>query len=175
MFNIRSRTDLRDPARFRKMKIRKEVADQIKRHIMERVSQRGMGADGPLNPYSEQGLVILKPSGGAKPKVKPARGWGKYHEGGYRQYREEAGLETDKFVFSNKGAAWRDWMQGQVEESGPMDFGFGDERNTMAADEATKRKREDMFDLNEAEADKFLEAYLDAFLREVWGTNTETS
>jgi hypothetical protein len=151
-----------------RMKIRKEIAQQIKEYIMERVNVRGQGANGKLKGYSTKPLRIHKPDAGQKPMQKPARGWASFHKGGYKQYRDEAGLISNKFVFSNKGAAWRDWMKATQEPDGPLRFGFSDSLNVMAADEAIENGREDMLDLNSIELNRFGQEYIELALRQIW-------
>lgn len=150
------------------MRVRRAVAQRIKEHIRDRVGRRGMGAEGKLAGYSTNPLVI---SPGPKRRVKPRRGWHSFHRGGYRQYRKEAGLEHNIFVFDNKGAAWRDWMGATQEQEGTLNFGFARDLNQMAADAAIARGREDMFDLNEGELEEFAEAYLEEALDDIWGKN----
>ncbi len=136
---------------------------------MERVSKYGMGADKELKEYSQTYLVVDKPGQGEKPMRKPARGWGAPHRRGYKQYREEIGLVADKFVFSNKGAAWRDWMQAVQAPDGPLYFGFDDALNVAAADEAIDNERYDMLALSGRELDTFVDEYIDTVLKGVWG------
>lgn len=155
--------------RLDRMKIRKQVAELIKQHIMERVNNRGQGANGKLKGYSTNPLPIFKPGAGQKPMQKPSRGWGAFYKGGYKQYRDEAGLVSSKFVFSNKGAAWRDWMKATQEPEGPLRFGFSDSLNVAAADEAIENGREDMLDLNSNELDKFGQGYIELALEQIWG------
>lgn len=151
-----------------RMKIRKEVAQRIKEYIMERVSIRGQGANGKLKGYSTNALPIFKPGAGQKPMQKPSRGWGAFYQGGYKQYRDEAGLISNKFVFSNKGAAWRDWMKATQEPDGPLRFGFSDSLNVEAADKAIENGREDMLDLNANELDDFAATYLHLAMLQIW-------
>jgi len=147
---------------------RKKLSDRIKRHVMERVSKYGRGADNDLKGYSTSYLVVDKPLPGEKPMRKPARGWGSPHRRGYKQYRDEIGLVSDRFVFSNMGAAWRDWMQSEPSASGPLLFGFADGLNAAAADEAIDNAREDMLALNAQELEQYAEEYIDTFLKGVW-------
>src|SRR3990172_1939540 len=86
---------------------RPAIAKGMMDSIRIRVSERGMGGEGILAGYSTRPLVVT--TGTIKPKKTPVRGWNAFHEGGYKQYRKELGLQSDLFVFSNKGAAWRDW------------------------------------------------------------------
>lgn len=151
-----------------RMKIRKEVAHRIKEYIMERVSIRGQGANGKLKGYSTNALPIFKPGAGQKPMQKPSRGWGAFYQGGYKQYRDEAGLISNKFVFSNKGAAWRDWMKATQEPDGPLRFGFSDSLNVEAADKAIENGREDMLDLNSIELNRFGQDYIELALQQIW-------
>lgn len=151
-----------------RMKIRKEVAQRIKEYIMERVSVRGQGANGKLKGYSTNALPIFKPGAGQKPMQKPSRGWGAFYQGGYKQYRDEAGLISNKFVFSNKGAAWRDWMKATQEPDGPLRFGFSDSLNVEAADKAIENGREDMLDLNAIELNRFGQDYIELALQQIW-------
>ncbi len=165
---ITTRTNL--PVRANpKMRIRRDIAELIKMHIRVRVGREGRGADGTLKGYSTNPLVLTK---GEKSRRTPRRGWGSFHKGGYKQYREELGMEAEKFVFDNKGAAWRDWMQATQEPTGPLTFGFANAKNLMAADAAVDNEREDMFDLNSAELDLFAELYLERALDVAWGTKT---
>lgn len=152
-----------------RFRIRVDVAERIKRHLMERVASRGMGAFGKLKGYSTQPLRIDQPAAGEKPMRKPAKGWGSFHRKGYKQYRDEIGLVSDKFVFSNKGQAWADWMQATQDPTGPLSFGFADAQNVAAADEAVANGREHMFDVNEQELDTFAEMYLERALDQIWG------
>lgn len=152
-----------------KMRVRRDIAELIKMHIRVRVGREGRGADGKLKGYSTKPLVLTK---GAKPRLTPKRGWHSFHKRGYKQYREELGLESDKFVFDNKGAAWRDWMQAQQEATGPLAFGFSNGKNLMAADAAVDNDRDDMFDLNMQELELFAELYLERTLDLTWGTKT---
>lgn len=147
---------------------RKKLSDRIKRHVMERVSKYGMGADGQLKGYSTSYLVVDRPLPGEKPMRKPARGWGVPHRKGYKQYREEIGLTADKFVFSNMGNAWRDWMQADQNPDGPLYFGFADSLNVSAADEAITNSRDDMLALNGQELEQYAEEYINTFLKGVW-------
>lgn len=152
-----------------KMRIRRDIAELIKLHIRVRVGREGRGASGTLKGYSTNPLVVTK---GEKSRRTPKRGWGSFHKRGYKQYREELGLESEKFVFDNKGAAWRDWMQAQQDPTGPLTFGFANGKNLMAAEAAVDNDREDMFDLNEEELDLFAELYLERALDVAWGTKT---
>jgi hypothetical protein len=154
--------------RLDRMKIRKEIAQRIKQHIMDRVSLKGQGADGKLKGYSTNSIPIFKPGAGQKPMQKPPRGWGAFYEGGYKEYRDDAGLVSNKFVFSNKGAAWRDWMKATQEPEGPLRFGFSDSLNVEAADAAIENGREDMLDLNAGELDDFGTQYLHLALMQIW-------
>lgn len=151
-----------------RMKIRKEVAELIKQHIMSRVNTEGRGANGKLKGYSTNALPIFKPGAGQKPMQKPSRGWGAFYQGGYKQYRDEAGLISNKFVFSNKGAAWRDWMKATQEPDGPLRFGFSDSLNVEAADKAIENGREDMLDLNSIELNRFGQDYIELALQQIW-------
>ena len=149
-----------------KMRVRRDIAELIKMHIRLRVGRDGRGASGRLKGYSTNPLVMTR---GDKPRLTPKRGWHSFHGRGYKQYREELGLESDKFVFDNKGAAWRDWMGATQDDAGPLAFGFANSKNLMAADAATENDREDMFDLNAEELEIFAEAYLEHTLDLTWG------
>ncbi len=155
-----------------KMRVRRDIAELIKLHIRVRVGREGRGADGTLAGYSTKPLVMTTPNEINKPRLTPKRGWHSFHKRGYKQYREELGLESEKFVFDNKGAAWRDWMQAQQDSSGPMNFGFSNGKNLIAAEAAIERGREDMFDLNVDELELFAELYLERTLDLAWGPKT---
>jgi len=156
-----------------KLRVRKAMADAIKMRIRVRVGMNGMGADKKLAGYSENPLVLER---GAKRRLEPSRGWGSFHKKGYKQYREEVGLVSGLFGFDNKGGAWRDWMEATQPATGPMQFGFANSLNFMAAeaaiDGAAKGPRPDMFDLNVAELEDIGIEYLEGVLDDVWGNKT---
>lgn len=153
-----------DPAAI-KAKYRKVLAKHIRDGIRERVSKRGLGAHGPLKGYSQKPLKMFK---GTKPRKTPARGWGSYHEGGYKQYRDELGMPSDIFVFSNIGTAWKDWRASD-NGSGPIAFGFANGLNNMAADAAQDNGRPDMFEPDDNMMDEAAQALLDSILDSVYG------
>jgi hypothetical protein len=146
-------------------KYRKAISKTVVEGIRFRVSRTGQGGDGPLKGYSKNPLKMQK---GPKPRLTPARGWGSYHPGGYKQYRQEVGLVSDIFVFSNKGAAWKDWRSNNA-ETGPLAFGFTNSLNNMAADAAVENDRLDMFDLDDKLADQLVEDMLEEILTDIYG------
>jgi len=145
----------------------------IKNHIQERVSKRGMGADGPLAGYS--GKPLWMEHHGSPPRIKPIirpkgqkgkrtyrrlggpgkSGLYKFWPGGYRQYKRETGQVYSKFTMTNKGHFWRDWkiIQGRNKAEGDVLIGWNRSENAKAASEAVENKpsRQSMFELNPGE------------------------
>lgn len=148
-------------------KYRQTVASYIRDAIRIRVSQRGSGADGALKGYSSRPLVVEK--GILKSKRKPARGWNSFHPGGYKQYRQELGLTSELFVFSNKGAAWRDWRFFPLVLRGPIAFGFASAANDEAAVAAVLNGRPDMFEPGDVEMDQAADLLLQELLDKIYG------
>jgi hypothetical protein len=91
-----------------------------------------------------------KITGWAKRRTKGRKGFARF-EGGYEEYRQKAGLQTGLFTLSNLGRLWRDWTSDAPSATGAAVVGFGTEVNTIAADAAEDRGRDDMFDLNDRE------------------------
>lgn len=144
---------------------RKILSTTLKEGIRIRVSMRGLGATGALKGYSTRPLKMFP---GAKKRRTPARGWGAFHEEGYKQYREELGLTNDIFVFSNTGAAWKDWKAVDP-GAGPIEFGFSDGLNSMAADTAVERGRQDMFEPDAKLLDEAVDKALESILTSIYG------
>jgi hypothetical protein len=165
-WEINWRKDIPDAQLIRKA-YRMSIAVLIRDRIRERVSKRGEGSTGPLKGYSTNPLVIEP--GSLKPKRKPARGWYAFHGGGYKQYRQEIGLISDLFVFSNKGSAWRDWRYFALGQSGSIAFGFASAANTQAADEAIRRGRPDMFEPGDVEMNAAADKLLEILLQKMFG------
>lgn len=144
------------------------VAVIVRDGIRLRVSQTGQGETGTLSGYSTNPVVATVSELG-KPKKVPPRGWGSFYKGGYKQYREEVGLVSDIFVFSNKGNAWRDWKFFPLVDSGDIEFGFSSGANSTAADQAIDRGRPDMFGADEALLDEAAQKLLDTLLDKIYG------
>jgi len=153
-----------------------EVAESITR---DRVRQEGTGPDGmPIAGYSTRPTWVSQFSG-LKPKRRPRHGrvtqklnnrnnWVGLYDGGYREYRQKAGMRVTGFHFENFGTAWRYW--GKI---GPrnfkrlpnggfiwrLDVGFRRMEDAIAAGEAEK-KRPRMFQIGPNEADVYATQFL---------------
>jgi len=116
--------------------IREGVVKFIHEWTRTRVLNLSEGAGGsPLPGYSTNPLTVDYPNKLPKRKTKPVGGTkthgGMHFQGGYREYREKAGLVFNRFVFFNTGDAWRDWKVltwGEVSE-----IGFDDPINAHVA------------------------------------------
>lgn len=147
----------RDPGDFKLRAMTKRIRDEVVHHIRDytrdRIRYRGQGAGGSaLKGYSTNPLVVDHP-GTLKPKRKPVGGMpihgkdgvdGMYFHGGYKEYRDKAGLPSERFMFFNLGNAWRDW-QVLVYGETVSQVGFGDGANAIAANAAEENGRELMF------------------------------
>lgn len=165
-FTITWNTRIPEASSIRKT-YRQDIAVGIRDAIRIRVRDKGSGPDGVLRGYSTTPLVVEP--GTLKPKRKPVRGWYAFHGGGYKQYRQELGLVSELFVFSNRGTAWKDWRFFPIEERGPIAFGFAASANSQAADEAVRRGREDMFAPGDPEMNQAADQLLNTILDKVFG------
>lgn len=128
-----------------KKSIRKAILDYLRDHTRERVRDRSEGAGGAsLEGYSTRPLFIrypakmkriTKPQGGRR-----VRG-GSFFTGGYREYKEKAGLVYTRFNFLNTGDAWRDWgILTYGSDSTPGQIGFKKPENAIAANAAISKR-----------------------------------
>jgi len=151
------------------------IADAVRDGIRIRVSRYGQGPDGVLKGYSEHPIVMhqdgVPPNPGIKRRRTPARGWETFHGGGYKQYRKELGLVSDLFVFSNTGAAWKDWGHGGTNPvpNSVISIGFSSGPNNLAADEAENRGRPEMFSASDKELDVAAQLLLDNLVEKIYG------
>lgn len=145
--------------------IRNAVVTHVRDYTRDRIMQRSQGAGGtPLEGYSENPLIVDYP-GALKPKKKPVNGMpitgadgedGMFFHGGYKEYREKAGLTSNRFVFFNLGNAWQDWQvlqYGEVNQYGGVStntVGFSNAANAIAAT-AAEVKRPLMFKMTDGE------------------------
>ena len=138
--------------------IRKNVGKAIRDYIFIRVGAHGKGAGGvvvrgystrPLNLPSDGqgGMKPMKPPTGGQP-----RGGRMFFKGGYREYREKAGLVSSRFVLTNLGDLWRDFKILRLGSgTTPMTIGFGKTVNAIAANKAQDNGREELFLLDSKE------------------------
>ena len=154
-------------------RIRISVGQAIANRIRHRVQKRGEGASGKLKGYSTNPRKMsISNQGRLKPIVKPkARIMRKsegskavsraqrvaFFKGGYKQYREDVGLGSEKFILSNKGELWRDWKAGMDSPTGRVKVGFSRAANMIASDLAQNDGRGDMFEPGWHEIDAALE------------------
>jgi len=156
--------------------IRKVVAATLANTIRFRVGTQGRGPNGVLKGYSTNPLLMADGPGAARTKpIIPTKGkLGRgmsvrfaYYVGGYRQYRQQAGLSHHRFILSNRGELWRDWKGGCNSNTGPVLIGFTRAVNSEAADKAADDGREDMFDISVGELEEVADEIQDAILEAV--------
>lgn len=151
--------------RWIRMHMRHYLGNLIRNYVYERVSIRGLGYNQqPLAGYSTRPIAI--PSDGItgpKPMRPPvggvvsASGRSSYFKGGYREYRENLGLVSDRFVFTNMGNAWKDWRYIREESAvRPIQVGFTKKENQDAAEGAESRGRPRMFEVSDQEVSQFV-------------------
>lgn len=136
------------PARVRRLQdaIRRIVIEHIKNHTRDRIRNQSAGAGGtPLQGYSVRPLFIRWPRKGMKAITKPVGGLktrrGYFFQGGYKDYREKAGLIHNRFVFENTGDAWKDWkILSTGSGTTPATIGFSKPANAVAANAAIERR-----------------------------------
>lgn len=136
--------------------IAKYISEYIRDYVRTRVVVASEGEGGSsLVGYSTNPVTIDYP-GAPKRKKKPVGGThthdGMFFYGGYEQYREKAGLVSNRFVFFNTGDAWRDWKV-VLYGSGPRSvsqIGFSNDANAMAAS-AAQVKRPNLFSIDGGE------------------------
>ena len=155
-------------------KLRISVAQAIANRVRHRVQRSGMGARGKLKGYSTNPLLMsMSNQGRLKPIVRPKGRMVKrstaskpvskgkkfaFFEHGYRQYREEVGLDASVFHLSNKGELWRDWKAGVDGDTGRAKIGFSRQVNMTAADKAQDDGRPDMFEPSAREMQSAIES-----------------
>lgn len=130
-------------------RMRSAVRDAILHHLRdytrERVRDRSQGAGGSsLLGYSTNPLFISYPSLRkriTKPRgVKKVRG-GYFFQGGYKEYKEKAGLVHERFNFFNTGDAWRDWkILRYGTATTASHIGFTKPENAIAANAAISKR-----------------------------------
>lgn len=132
--------------------LQKEVLNWIHDYVRRRIDDLSLGEGrSPLEGYSTNPLKVpykgipkrrVRPTGGTK-----IRG-GQFFMGGYREYKDKAGLVSDRFNFRNTGDAWRDWkvlLYGDL--SSPGEIGFSNVDNAVAAN-MSQEKRPLLFSLD---------------------------
>ena len=138
--------------------VRKNIGTAIRNYIFLRIGAHGKGEGGrPVRGYSTRPVNIpIDGQGGMKPMKPPTggqpRGGRMFFKGGYKAYREKAGLEANRFVLTNTGDLWRDFRILRLGSgSTPMHIGFGKTVNAIAANTAQDDGRHELFllDTNE--------------------------
>lgn len=160
----RQREKTGDEAR---VQARATVAKWLGNYIRNRIQKRGMGAEGRLKGYSTRPVKV---SQGLLTKRVPAGGFPKHYSGGYKEYREDVGLQTSHFAFTNTGYSMSTFA-GETragDPSSPIFVGFTDGRSVKAADAAIERDREHMFAVNDKELDKLAALYLKSVTSTLW-------
>lgn len=157
MISIKIEGEFKVPTQSALERLRKQMRDGIVKYIHEytraRVLNLSEGAGNlPLPGYSTHPVTVQYP-GSPKRKVKPTGGTktkhGMHFEEGYKEYREKAGLVSDRFVFFNTGDAWRDWKV--LTFGDPVsEIGFSDPNNAMAAAKS-EESRPGLFKISEYE------------------------
>jgi hypothetical protein len=134
-------------------------------HIRKRIQQRGQGAGGQkLAGYSTRPVKV---NHGLLRKKEPSGGLPKRYKGGYKEYREDVGLQTDNFAFTNTGYSMSNF--GHLNPGGDsIDIGFTDANSDQAAQDAVDRGREQMFDVDDKELDRVTEIYLNSVVAGLW-------
>lgn len=136
-------------------RVQKDLVEWIRDYVRRRIEDFSLGAGGtPLEGYSTSPLRVpyvgvpkrhKRPVGGVK-----TRG-GMFFKGGYKEYKEKAGLVSNRFDFKNTRDAWRDWrvlVYGDL--AGTSEIGFSDVNNAIAAN-AAQDKRPLLFSLDASE------------------------
>lgn len=138
--------------------IRKNLGEAIRDYIKLRIGTYGRGqGNRKARGYSTRPLSIRSDGKGGMKPIKPPtggapRGNRMFFEGGYREYREKAGLESNNFVLSNLGDLWRDFKLLRLGSGAtPMQIGFGKTVNAIAANKAQDDNRHDLFLLDTLE------------------------
>lgn len=138
--------------------IRKEIGGAIRDYIALRVGTYGRGQGNRVaRGYSTRPISMRADGKGGMKPYKPAvggqpRGNRMFFEGGYKEYREKAGLESNRFVLTNLGNLWRDFKIIRLGSGGsPMQIGFGQTVNAIAANKAQDNNRHDLFLLDTIE------------------------
>lgn len=134
-------------------RVRNLILHHIRDYTRTRVRTLGLGAGrSALKGYSEQPLVVDYP-GNPKAITRPTGGTkthgGMFFPGGYKEYREKAGLAADRFILDNRGDLWNDWrvlLYGDISH-----IGFSNADNAMAAVAATENDRPLLFSIDNVE------------------------
>lgn len=156
-----------EPTDFVRVKARSTLGQWLGRMLRDRIRNKGMGAEGALEGYSTKPTRVTN---GYLNKRQPPEGLPKVYPGGYKQYREEVGLQTRRFDFTNTSYSL-DNFSGDVSGSDPsssIEVGFHDMRSVMAADSAVARGRSDMFALSDKELDTAAGIYLKYVTEALW-------
>lgn len=134
-----------------KRKILTRAADWTKNHVRHRVQVKGKGASGLLKGYSTNPITMKYRGRNKAILLNNTKGkWGRY-PGGYKQYKEHTGQESELFQLSNKGNLWKSWDRGGANSGDSVVIGFASAAEGAIATEHQENGREDMFDLNTAE------------------------
>lgn len=139
--------------------VRVKLGTGIRDYIRRRVGERGQGMGGTvMRGYSTRPLSLDRRGRGTSKRFVPPvggipRGSRMFFEGGYRQYREKAGLVSDRFVLDNKGNAWRDFRVISLGSRGgaPLTIGVTRNENAVAFNAAQENGRPTLFLLDNNE------------------------
>lgn len=151
-----------------RLRAKKRAGKWTAAYIKRRIQNKGLGAGGsPLKGYSTRPLTVSR---GILKKRIPPGGFPKYYKGGYAAYREEVGLQTDHFAFTNTGASFNRFVSDVADPAAgtPIIVGFTNSKSHQAAMIAVENDRPDMFGLDKRELDKVRDVYLDSVVASVW-------
>lgn len=135
------------------------AGDRIVNYIRDRIRLKGQGQGGAgVKGYSTKPLSMRQDgrSSLGKASIPPQggipRGKQMFFPGGYKEYREKAGLQTAHIDLSNMGNLWLGWgILRHARPGNPMAIGFRRKVDAIAANSAQENGRPTLFLLDSQE------------------------